>query len=72
LSREAVPGIERELEYARRFLTTITTAEVSAFAQEIIHDDNRVVLSSAPDRQGLAQVTQAQLQSALTAGSRRR
>ena len=68
LSREAVPGIERELEYARRFLTTITTAEVSAFAREIIHDDNRVVLSSAPERQGLAPVTQAQLRSALTAG----
>ena len=68
LSREAVPGIERELEYARRFLTTITTAEVSAFAREIIHDDNRVVLSSAPERQGLAPVTQAQLQAALTAG----
>jgi zinc protease len=68
LSREAVPGIERELEYARRFLTTITTAEVSQFAREIIHDDNRVVLSSAPDRQGLAKVTQPQLQSALAAG----
>ena len=68
LSREAVPGIERELEYARRFLTTITIAEVSAFAREIIHDDNRVVLSSAPERQGLAPVTQAQLRSALTAG----
>ncbi len=48
--------------------TTITTAEVSAFAREIIHDDNRVVLSSAPERQGLAPVTQAQLQAALTAG----
>ena len=68
LSREAVPGIERELEYARRFLATITTAEVSAYAKEVIHDDNRVVLSTAPDRQGLAPVTQAQLQSALTAG----
>ena len=68
LSREAVPGIERELEYARRFLTTITTAEVSAFAKSVIHDDNRVVLSSAPDREGFAKVTQAQLQSALTAG----
>jgi zinc protease len=68
LSREAVPGIERELEYARRFLSSVTTAEVSAFAREIIHDNDRVVLSSAPDRPGLAKVTQAQLQSALTAG----
>jgi zinc protease len=68
LSREAVPGIERELEYARRFLSTITTAEVSAFARGLIHDDNRVVLSSAPDREGLAPVTRAQLQSALTTG----
>ena len=68
LSREAVPGIERELEYARRFLTSITTAEVSAYARDVIRDDNRVVLSSAPEREGLAKVTQAQLQSALTAG----
>jgi zinc protease len=68
LSREAVPGIERELEYARRFLTTITTAEVSSFARGILHDDNRVVLSSAPQREGLAPVTQLQLQSALNAG----
>jgi zinc protease len=68
LSREAVPGIERELEYARRFLTTISPAEVTAFAREIIRDDNRVVLSSAPDREGLPKVTQAQLMSALTAG----
>jgi len=68
LSREAVPGIERELEYARRFLTTITTEEVSAFAREAIHDDNRVVLSSAPQRDGLTPVTQAVLQRALTAG----
>jgi zinc protease len=68
LSREAVPGIERELEYARRFLTTITAAEALAFAREIIRDDNRVVLSSAPDREGLAKVTQAQLMSAITAG----
>jgi zinc protease len=68
LSREAVPGIERELEYARRFLASVTTAEVSAFAREIIHDNDRVVLSSAPDRPGLAKVSQAQLQSALAAG----
>jgi zinc protease len=68
LSREAVPGIERELEYARRFLTSITTAEVSTYAKEVIRDDNRVVLSSAPEREGLAKITQAQLQSAVMAG----
>ena len=68
LSREAVPGIERELEYARRFLTTITKDEVSAYAREVIHDDNRVVLSSTPVREGLAPVTQAELRTALNAG----
>ena len=68
LSRRRYPASSGSCEYARRFLTTITTAEVSAFAREIIHDDNRVVLSSAPEKAGLAPVTQAQLQSALTAG----
>jgi zinc protease len=68
LSREAVPGIERELEYARRFLSTITKDEVSAFAREVLRDDNRVVLSSAPQRTGLAPVTAGELRTALTAG----
>ncbi len=41
LTREAAPGIERELALARQFLSTITTAEAGAMARELFGDDNR-------------------------------
>ena len=63
-----MPGIERELPLARQLLQTITRDEVAAYAREVLPDTNRVVLASAPQKAGLAPVTQAQLSEALTAG----
>ena len=68
LSQEAVPGIERELPLARELLQTITREEVAAYAREVLPDTNRVVLASAPQKAGLAPVTDMQLQAALTSG----
>ncbi len=69
LSEEAAPGIERELEFARRFLSTITAAETGALARELMPDDNRVVLASAPEKPGLSAVTETALRDALRTGS---
>ena len=68
LSQEAVPGIERELPLARQLLQTITRQEVSGYAREVLGDGNRVVVSSTPQKAGLAPVTQAALSSALATG----
>jgi zinc protease len=68
LQQEAVPGIERELPLARQLLETITRDEVSAYAREVLTDANRVVLSSTPQKDGLAPVTQAVLSQALSTG----
>ena len=68
LSQEAVPGIERELPLARELLRTITQEEVAAYAREVLPDSNRVVLASAPQKAGLAPVTDVQLKEALTTG----
>ncbi len=48
LSGEPVPGIEAELALVRRFLPEVTAAEAAALARELLPDDNRVVLASAP------------------------
>jgi len=69
LSDEAVPGIDAELQLLRRFLPTITVAEVSAIAREFLGETNRVVLASSPEKAGLAAVTEAGLAAAVRAGS---
>jgi zinc protease len=69
LEGEAAPGIEIEVQLVRQFLDTITAAEVATAAREMIRDDNRVVLASAPEKPGLTPVTQAMLADAIRTGS---
>jgi len=68
LNGEASPGIALEVELARRFLSTITAAEAAALAREMVSDGNRVVLASAPEKPGLAAMTEPALSEALSAG----
>jgi zinc protease len=68
LTEEAIPGIERELELARQFVASITATEVAALARELLGDENRVVLASAPEKAGLAPVSESALREALTGG----
>ena len=69
LNDEAVPGIDAELELLRRFLPTITVAEVGALAREFLGETNRVVLVSSPEKTGLAAVTASGLEAAMRAGA---
>ncbi len=47
---ETVPGIAYEAALHRRFLPTITLAEVNALAKDWMPDRSRVVVISAPDK----------------------
>jgi zinc protease len=69
LTGEAAPGIADELALMRRFLPAITVSEVSEFLREFLGDDNRVVMASAPEKEGIAVVTDASLRDALRTGS---
>jgi zinc protease len=69
LVNEAAPGIEVEVDLVRKFLPTITAAEVAAAARALIRDDNTVVLASAPEKEGLAPITQPALADAVRAGN---
>ena len=69
LTAEPAPGIAVEFDLVRAFLPAITTAEASTLARELLGDDNRVVLASSPERDGVPVATEAALREALDAGS---
>jgi zinc protease len=52
MRKEPVPGIEKEFEYYKEFMPTIELDEVNALAKKWITDDNRVVVITAPEKQG--------------------
>lgn len=61
LSAEPFPGIAYERELARRYVPAIELAEVNAVADSWIHDHDRVVLTSGPEKEGLEQPREEEL-----------
>ena len=68
LNGEAAPGIVIEVDLARKFLSTFTAAELAELARGMVTENNRVVIASAPEKAGLAAVTEPMLREALRAG----
>jgi zinc protease len=66
---EPIPGIPYEYGLYQRFLPAITLAEVNAVAKNWVSDRNRVVLVSAPQRNGVTMPDEARLAAAIKAAS---
>ena len=69
LTGEPSPGIDVELALVRQFLPTITLDEVRDVTRRNIHEDSRVVLAVAPQKEGVAVPTEAEVRGVLTATS---
>ena len=67
LQNEPAPGIAYEHELVKQLLPTITTAEVSAMMRTLMNDDGRVILSTAPQKDGLPPPSEAGLRASLAA-----
>ncbi len=65
LEGESTPGIEYEWALYQRFLPEITLEEVNAAAQRWVKDQNRVVLVTAPDKEGVVLPQESELLAAL-------
>ena len=65
LRQSPIPGIEWEFATTKRLLEGITIEEVSSLITAFIHDDNRVIVLTGPEKEGLTQVTEAQVLSLL-------
>lgn len=64
LEKEPSPGIAVEYAIVQRDLPGITLEEVNAVAKSRLKDRDRVVLASAPEKEGLAAPTVAELKAA--------
>jgi zinc protease len=62
LEAEALPTIWQELAFHRRFVPTITLAEVNALAGDWFPEVNRLVVVSAPEAAGVVLPDQTQLE----------
>lgn len=65
MSQEPFPGIENEFTYYKTFIPDITLEEVNALAAEWIIPDNRVIVITAPEMEGMNIPSQAEVLSIL-------
>ena len=68
LQGEPAPGIEAEYRMAQQFVPGITAAEAAALFRRWTPDGNTVVLTVAPEKEGLAPVTEVALRDAMRRG----
>ncbi|MFD2565563.1 M16 family metallopeptidase [Aquimarina rubra] len=61
LEQEPIPGIEWEYQYTMTQLPTISLEEVNALIKDFLHDDNRAVVMTGPEKEGLKQVTKEEI-----------
>lgn len=61
LNKQPIPGIEWQFETTKDLLKGITIKEVSELITYFIHDDNRVITLTGPEKEGLTQATEAQV-----------
>jgi zinc protease len=66
LQNEPAPGIAYEYQLVKQLLPTITAAEVSTMMRTLMNDDGRVILATAPQKDGLQAPTEAGLRASLT------
>ncbi|MGD9930380.1 MAG: M16 family metallopeptidase [Mangrovibacterium sp.] len=53
MTQEPIPGIEKEYQYYQEFIPGISLEEVNALANEWIIDENRVIVVTAPEIEGV-------------------
>ncbi|MDY8137639.1 insulinase family protein [Aquimarina sp. 2201CG5-10] len=61
LTQEPIPGIEWEYKYTTSQLPNITLEEVNGLIKDFLHDDNRAVVMTGPEKEGLKQVSKEEI-----------
>ncbi len=65
LDKNPIPGIAWQYEMTKSLLPTIRLEEVSALIKGFLHDDNRVIVLTGPEKEGLTQVTEEEVRTLL-------
>lgn len=61
LEKEPVPGISWTFEAVKKILPTIDLKDVNALVKDYIKEDNRVVILTGPEKDGLKKVTEQEV-----------
>lgn len=61
MTEEPFPGIENEFDYYKKFIPGISLNEVNALADKWITDENRVVIITAPEKEGVTVPTEQEV-----------
>ena len=65
MTKEPFPGMENEYEYYKMFVPGITADEINKLAEEWITDENRVVVVTAPEIEGVKVPTEEEIKALL-------
>lgn len=65
LEKEPIPGIEWEFDFAKQQVEGIALAEVNALIEKWITKNNRVVVVTAPEKEGVVLPTEEDLKTAM-------
>ncbi|WP_431135911.1 M16 family metallopeptidase [Psychroserpens mesophilus] len=65
LENEPMPGIEWEYNFYKEQLPTIGLDEINALISSYIKDDNRVIVLTGPEKEGMTKVTEAEVHTLL-------
>jgi len=65
LEKESMPGIEEEFRLYKTFLPSIKIDEVNALIKNYIHDDNRVIIFTGAEKDGVKVPTQKEIEALL-------
>lgn len=61
LNGEPIPGIEWEFNTTKKHITTIKLSEINTLINSFIHDDNRVIILTGSEKEGLTPVTETEI-----------
>jgi len=65
LDHNPIPGIEWSFDMTKKLLPTIQLEEIGALINDFLHDDNRVIIITGPEKEGLKQVTEDEVKALL-------
>ncbi|MBT8178461.1 MAG: insulinase family protein, partial [Eudoraea sp.] len=67
LQNEPMPGIAWQFDMTKKLLPGIKLEEISVLINSFIHDDNRVIVMTGPEKEGLDLVTEEEVKTLLEA-----
>ncbi|WP_264519686.1 M16 family metallopeptidase [Flavobacterium sp. N1994] len=69
LQQEPMPGIEWSYPAVQKMLPSVKLTEVNALIKDFLKEDNRVVVITAPEKEGLKKVTEQEVLAAIKVNS---